>query len=68
MLLGADGVAHAFLHVAGLRGAGTGPERLQKVTFRAAGEKLSPLLDGTEQLISMTSVPWYQREIYLPGS
>ena len=49
-------------------GAGTGPERLQKVTFKAAGEKLSPLFDGTEQLISMTSVPWYQREIYLPGS
>lgn len=51
-----------------VRGAGTGPERLQKVTFKAAGEKLSPLFDGTEQLISMTSVPWYQREIYLPGS
>ena len=51
-----------------VRGAGTGPERLQKVTFKAAGEKLSPPFDGTEQLISMTSVPWYQREIYLPGS
>ena len=51
-----------------VRGAGTGPERLQKFTFKAAGEKLSPLFDGTEQLISMTSVPWYQREIYLPGS
>jgi hypothetical protein len=35
-----------------VRGAGTGPERLQKVTFKAAGEKLSPLFDGTEQLIS----------------
>ena len=51
-----------------VRGAGTGPERLQKVAFKAAGEKLSPLFDGTEQLISLTSVPWYQREIYLPGS
>ena len=51
-----------------VRGAGTGPERLQKFTFKAGGEKLSPLFDGTEQLISMTSVPWYQREIYLPGS
>ena len=50
------------------RGAGTGPDRLQKVTFKAAGENLSPLFDGTEQLISVTSVPWYQREIYLPGS
>jgi hypothetical protein len=51
-----------------VRGAGTGPERLQKFTFKATGEKLSPLFDGTEQLINMTSVPWYQREIYLPGS
>jgi hypothetical protein len=51
-----------------VRGAGTGPERLQKAIFKAAGEKLSPLFDGTEQLISLTSVPWYQREIYLPGS
>jgi hypothetical protein len=51
-----------------VRGAGTGSERLQKFTFKAAGEKLSPLFDGTEQLISVTSVLWYQREIYLPGS
>jgi hypothetical protein len=51
-----------------VRGVGTGTERLQKFTFKAAGEKLSPLFDGTEQLISLISVPWYQREIYLPGS
>ncbi len=51
-----------------VRGAGTGTERLQKFTFKAAGEKLSPLFDGTEQLISLISVPWYQREVYLPGS
>jgi hypothetical protein len=51
-----------------VRGAGTGTERLQKFTFKASGEKLSPLSDGTEQLISLISVPWYQREIYLPGS
>ena len=51
-----------------VRGAGTGTERLQKLTFKATGEKLSPLFDGMEQLISLTSVPWYSREIYLPGS
>jgi len=43
-------------------------ERLKKVTFKASGEKLSPLFDGSEKLISVISVPWYQREIYLPGS
>jgi hypothetical protein len=51
-----------------VRGAYSGTERLKKFTFKASGEKLSPLFDGTEQLISLTSVPWYQREIYLPGS
>jgi hypothetical protein len=43
-------------------------ERLKKITFKASGEKLSPLFDGSEKLISVISVPWYQREIYLPGS
>jgi hypothetical protein len=26
------------------------------------------LFDGTEQLISVISVPWYTRQLYLPGS
>ena len=51
-----------------VRGAGGDTERLKKFTFKASGEKLSPLFDGSEQLISLISVPWYQREIYLPGS
>jgi len=51
-----------------VRGADTGTERLQKITFKATGERLAPLFDGTEQLISLISVPWYARQIYLPGS
>jgi len=51
-----------------VRGAGTGAERLQKVSLKATGEKVSPLFDGTEQLISLISLPWYARETYLPGS
>lgn len=50
-----------------VRGAGVA-DRLQKFSFKATGEKLSPLFDGTEQLISFNSVPFYAREIYLPGS
>ena len=50
-----------------VRGAGVA-DRLQKFSFKATGEKLSPLFDGTEQLISFSSVPFYAREIYLPGS
>jgi hypothetical protein len=51
-----------------LRGAGVGAERLKNVTFKATGGQFSALFDGTEQLININSVPWYQREIYLPGS
>jgi len=42
--------------------------RLKKVAFKAVGEKLTPLFDGTEQLISIVSVPVYARRIFLPGS
>lgn len=50
-----------------VRGADSGAERLKKFTFRASGEKFSPLFDGTEQLISLSSVLWYQREVYQAG-
>lgn len=42
--------------------------RLKKVSFKAVGEKLTPLFDGTEQLISIISVPVYARRIFLAGS
>ena len=50
-----------------VRGTDSGTERLKKYTFKASGEKLSSLFDGTEQLVSLTSLPWYQREIYVAG-
>ncbi|MCA2998489.1 MAG: hypothetical protein ING75_07785 [Rhodocyclaceae bacterium] len=50
-----------------VRGADSGTERLKKYTFKASGEKFSALFDGTEQLISLTSLPWYQREVYVTG-
>ncbi len=49
-------------------GAGTGAERLQKISFKARGGVLSQLFDGTEQLVGVTAVPWFSRAIYLPGS
>ena len=30
------------------------------------GKKFAPLFDGTEKVISMTSIPWYSRQVYLP--
>jgi hypothetical protein len=47
---------------------GAGADRVQKVVFKASGPKLAPLFDGSEQLIDVTSVPWYTRQTYLPGS
>jgi len=51
-----------------LRSTATGVDRITKFSFKASGDKLGQLFDGTEQLISVTSVPWYSRQLYLPGS
>ena len=37
-------------------------------TFKATGPKLAPLFDGSEQLVSVVAVPYYSRQVYLPGS
>lgn len=51
-----------------VRGAGAASERVKSFTFKAAGPKLAPLFDGTEQLISITALPYYSRQVFLPGS
>jgi hypothetical protein len=51
-----------------VRSTGTGLDRVTKLSFKASGDKLAPLFDGSEQLVSVTSVPWYSRHTYLPGS
>jgi hypothetical protein len=43
-------------------------DRVQKVVFKASGPKLAPLFDGSEQLIGVTSDPWYTRQTFLPAS
>jgi hypothetical protein len=50
------------------RGAAGGADRVRKFSVKATGEKLAPLFDGTQQLISVTSIPWYSRRVFLPGS
>ena len=42
--------------------------KMEFVERVAAGEKIAPLFDGSQQLISVTSIPWYSRQVYLPGS
>ena len=50
-----------------VRSTATGTDRAQKYEFKATGAKLSPLFDGSEQLVSITSVPFYSRQIFLPA-
>lgn len=48
------------------RSTATGVDRVTKVSFKASGPKLAPLFNGSEQLISVTSIPSYSRSIFLP--
>ena len=50
-----------------LRGSGVAGDRLENFNFKAEGGKLSGIFDGHEQLISLMSVPWYSRDIYVPA-
>ena len=50
-----------------VRSRATGVDRVSKFSFKVSGPKLAPLFDGSQQLISITSVPFYSRTIYLPA-
>jgi hypothetical protein len=49
-----------------VRSTASGTDRAQKYAFKATGAKLSPLFDGSEQLVSITSLPFYTRQVSLP--
>jgi hypothetical protein len=49
-----------------VRSTATGTDHVQKFLFKAAGGKLSQIFDGLEQLISITSLPFYSRQVFLP--
>lgn len=44
----------------------TTPDRVESLTFRATGPAFAALFDGRETLLSVTSFPWYVREISVP--
>jgi hypothetical protein len=50
------------------RSTATDVDRVSKVSLKATGAKIAPLVDGSQQLIAVTSVPWYARQVSLPGS
>jgi hypothetical protein len=49
-----------------VRSTATGIDRVTKFSIKATGPKLSPLFDGSQQVVSITSIPHYARSIYLP--
>jgi hypothetical protein len=49
-----------------VRSTATGTDRAQKYVFKATGAKLAPVFDGSEQLVSITSLPFYTRQVSLP--
>jgi hypothetical protein len=49
-----------------VRSTPTGTDHAQKFLCKAAGGKLSQIFDGSEQLISITSLPFYSRQVFLP--
>ena len=58
---------HEFEQAADVvRSASMGLDRVTKFTIKASGPKLAPLFDGTQQVVSITSVPYYSRTIYIP--
>ncbi|HSU75714.1 MAG TPA: hypothetical protein VLI89_01500 [Burkholderiales bacterium] len=42
-------------------------DRVSRVSFKATGDKFGMLFDGSEQLISVTAIPWYSRHVALPA-
>lgn len=50
-----------------VRSVPTGVDRVSRVSFKATGDKLGPLFDGSEQIVSVTAIPWYSRQVYLPA-
>jgi hypothetical protein len=38
-----------------------------RFSLKASGRKIAPLFDGSEQLVAVTAIPWYSRQVYVPG-
>jgi hypothetical protein len=51
-----------------VRSAATGTDRVQKIVFKATGQPFGQLFDGTEQLVSVTSLPFFTRQVSLPSA
>jgi hypothetical protein len=45
---------------------GDADRRIEALSFAASGPLFSKIFDGSETLVSVTAVPWYTREIFIP--
>ena len=44
----------------------TVPDKVKEFQYKASGGKLSSLFDGTERVLSIDAIAWYNRAIYMP--
>ena len=51
-----------------VKGPDVPAERLQRFAFLAKGGRFGQLFDGSEELVSVLSLPWYNRRIFLPAA
>ncbi len=49
-----------------LRSVPTGVDRVKKLSLRVTTAELKKAFDGTEQIVAVSAVPWYLREVSLP--
>ena len=45
---------------------GSGGDRVKALSIKATGPKLASILNGSEQVVSVTAIPWYSRQVSLP--
>ena len=41
-------------------------DRVKEFSYKAGGGKIAPLFDGTERVVSIDTMHWYNRGVYLP--
>ena len=39
---------------------------VKEFSYKASGGKIAPLFDGTERVVSIDALHWYNRAVYLP--
>jgi hypothetical protein len=49
-----------------LKSTATGTDRVSNYEFRSTLGAFAKLFDGNEKLVSITSIPWYVRQVFVP--